>query len=145
GTLGKLIFCNLPDSLDWQVDLYTLEDCEQIVTSYFQSDDFTSPPSLRSEWLREYCHIAKRPKSEQYYNFASNVGTDYVSDAEAALIWYWKPCCNIVFNSNRPPYPPTIQNPKQYFQRFLEPTDARLFLSRQLTKWTAKKKVRETV
>jgi len=132
GTLGKLIFCNLPNSLYWQVLLYTLADCEQTIARYYQSDVFSGTLTQRSEWLQEYHHVAGRDAREQYNNFSASFGTAYVSEAEAALIWYLKPCCNVVFNDAKPPYPSTVKDPKAYFTLFPDPRNARTYFRHHL-------------
>jgi len=33
--LGEFIFCNRPDSLTWQADLFTFEDCKPIIAEVF--------------------------------------------------------------------------------------------------------------
>jgi hypothetical protein len=133
GTFGKVIYCNLPDSLSWQVKLYTLADCQKIVSAYYMSDLFASPTDIREERLADYQQFACASPTEQYYNFF-NHHTGFLTDAEAALIWRYQPCVNVALQVARPAYPPALSSPQQYFDRFSDPADARLFLQQHLVK-----------
>jgi hypothetical protein len=130
-TLGKVIYCNLPLSLSWQVQLYTLADCKQAVYDFYMSEQFHSSLAVRTEWYREYSHFAATDARTQQYNF-SLYHTGFLSDAEAALVWQYTPCINVIFNTNKRPYPPTVKSPQAYFTLFPNPTDARTYFHHHL-------------
>ncbi len=133
GTFGKVIYCNLPDSLFWQVRLYTLVDCQAIVCAYYRSDLFADPPDIREERYHDYQQFACADPNEQYYNFYHH-HTGFLSDAEAAFIWRYQPCVNIALHSVQPTYPQALQPPQCYFARFPDPQKARAFLRQHIAR-----------
>ena len=132
-TFGKVFYCNLPDSLFWQVQLYTLVDCQAVVFAYYRSDLFADPPGIREEREDDYHHFACTSTNEQYYNFY-NHHTGFLTDAEAALIWRYQPCMNVSLQVAQPAYPPALHSPRHYFARFPDPAHTRLFLKQHLAK-----------
>ncbi len=133
GTFGKLFYCNLPDSLSWQVQLYTLLDCEAVVYAYYRSDLFLDPPDIRVEQERDYHRFASASPTEQYYNVYHR-HTGFLTDAEAALIWHYRPCVNVALQVTAPVFPKGVRSPMAYFTRFPTPLKARALLKHYLAK-----------
>jgi hypothetical protein len=80
--LGVLILSNLPGSLSWSMEMFTLHECVPFVAKY-RPEDF--------EWYRQ-----QRERG---------LILDAAEIAEEALIEYYHPCLNIVNNSFGPILP----------------------------------------
>lgn len=79
--LGELILDNLPESRAWQVELFTVLDCEDAIQRYFPHTSF------KGTW----------------YLYASD-------DAEKALIWDHRPCLNTTYNYDGQRLPDRYRN-----------------------------------
>ena len=73
--LGRLVSGNLPESRDWVIELYSLEDCEQLTIGHMVD--------IGVVWFNE----------ELYYNAGG--GVDF---AEQSLIALHHPCLNTTYN-----------------------------------------------
>lgn len=104
-TLGELVFCNLPDSLGWQVHFYTLADCAQAVY-----DVFVASSALSMGYFRRYQQAAAQETFPQQEDDAYLV-LSAIAKAEIVLIEQLRPCLNVTYNTHeRIALPATIIN-----------------------------------
>jgi len=114
--LGLLIFCNLPESLSWRMQLFTLLGCGDFLRIYLE-DMYQRqlqiaqlkgkelpaniiPPTDALELYKLYSEHGTR----QHIKLAKNI-------AEKALISHYKPCLNSSYNYSPAPLPPNIVHP----------------------------------
>jgi predicted GIY-YIG superfamily endonuclease len=89
--LGKVINTNMPDSLSWIFEMYTLEDCLPLVRQYQQYS------------LVFYKEILQETQRIQYKTIADI--------AEEVMIEHYKPCLNVLANLSRSQLPEKYVKP----------------------------------
>lgn len=81
--VGELVIACLPESMQWFMDLYTLDDCDSIVQQYY------------APFYESYC---TRKKESIWQKHLMNT-------AEQALMRRFHPCLNDVSNVDGNPLP----------------------------------------
>jgi hypothetical protein len=97
-SLVRLIEANLPQSLNWQIELLTVEDCKPYITDGLQLRD---PSSAKGITL--------------FFIWERNIKL-----CEQCLIAHYHPCLNIIYNQHATPLPERYRSGKIPWEKMLK-------------------------
>ncbi len=138
-TLGMLVMCNFPQSMDWQTRICTIEDCEQDV--YYDLFDapgyggYYDEAEAKRAW-RSYHRMALIDLGacdpERFTRRDAEAYLQALNRAEEVLINKFGTTSNKVMNYKQVPYPLSVKNPSFFLQMYPSAQAARATLNNYL-------------